>query len=173
MAPGLGRSVRRLALVSVQPDLFLAVVSGCPKEKHLPKPCDCGQSVSPILITLNQPLAEATEPSFLGRLWNLGTLGVLSLTRSRRIATKGRQARVNFLADSLAGLDRVSPRRSRDIVAQEYARYRAKTKHRILRHEFYAECSCGYKGPARDNACRKCGAEIPPSLEELLMPRLF
>ena len=33
------------------------------------------------------------------------------------------------------------------------------------------ECSCGYQGPARDNACRKCGAEIPLSFEELLTPR--
>ncbi len=74
------------------------------------------------------------------------------------------EPQMHFLADSIAALGRVSPRRSRDIAAQERARYRAKTKHHILCHEFYVECSCGYKGPARDNACRKCGAEIPLSL---------
>lgn len=78
------------------------------------------------------------------------------------------EPQMNFLADSIAALGRVSPRRSRDIAAQERARYRAKTKHHILRHEFYVECSCGYKGPARDSACRKCGAEIPPSLGGLV-----
>ncbi len=80
---------------------------------------------------------------------------------------------INFLADSLAGLGVVTPRRSRDIAAQERARYRARAKYHIVRHEFYVECSCGYKGPARDNACRKCGAGIPPSLGGLLGRGLF
>ena len=73
---------------------------------------------------------------------------------------KRRDAQINFLADSLAGYGTISPRRSRDICDQERARERAKSKYKIIRKEFYIECSCGYKGPARDNACRKCGAEI-------------
>jgi hypothetical protein len=32
---------------------------------------------------------------------------------------------------------------------------------------FYVVCSCGFKGAALDNACRKCGAEIS-LLPELL-----
>ena len=74
---------------------------------------------------------------------------------------KRRQAQINFLADSLAGLGAVSPRRSRDICEQERAKQRKKTRYRIIRREYYIECTCGYKGPAQDDACRKCGAEIP------------
>jgi hypothetical protein len=80
---------------------------------------------------------------------------------------KRREARINFLADSLAGRGMISPRRSRDICDQERAIERAKSKHKIIRKEFYIECSCGYKGPARDNACRKCGAEIPLAMETM------
>jgi hypothetical protein len=80
--------------------------------------------------------------------------------RKTKSGAMRRNPRIVFLADSLAGMGEVSPRRSRDIVAQERARIRARTKHRILRYEYYIECSCGYKGPARDNACRKCGAQI-------------
>lgn len=69
-------------------------------------------------------------------------------------------AQANFLAESLAARGALTPRSSRDICARERARQRAKSPHRIIRHEYYVECSCGYKGPARNNACRKCGAEI-------------
>ncbi len=63
-----------------------------------------------------------------------------------------------FLADSLAGVGVVTPRRSRDICAQERAK-RASVN-RILRYEFYVECSCGYCGRSKNHACPKCGAEI-------------
>jgi hypothetical protein len=69
-----------------------------------------------------------------------------------------RQARINFLADSLASLGLVSPRRSRDICTAERAR--VKRTHHIIRYEFYVECSCGYKGHSKNHACRKCGASI-------------
>jgi hypothetical protein len=71
---------------------------------------------------------------------------------------KTQRARINFLADSLAGTGIVSPRRSRDICAAERAK--EKRTHHIIRCEFYVECSCGYKGPSKDRACRKCGAGI-------------
>jgi hypothetical protein len=69
-----------------------------------------------------------------------------------------RKPRISFMADSLAGLGVVRPRRSRDICAEERAK--AKREHHILRYEYYVECSCGYKGPSKDHACRKCGAKI-------------
>jgi hypothetical protein len=78
------------------------------------------------------------------------------------------KAQINFLADSLAGRPNVEPRTSRDICGQERAKVRAKSPHRILRKEFYIVCSCRYKGPALNNACPKCGAEIAPSFEILL-----
>jgi hypothetical protein len=80
---------------------------------------------------------------------------------------KRREAQINFLGDSLAGRGLISPRRSRDICEQERAKERTKSPHTIIRKEFYIECSCGYKGPARDNACRKCGATIPMELETM------
>jgi len=75
---------------------------------------------------------------------------------------KRARSQQRYLADSLAAFGKVSPRRSRDICAQE--RMKAKRAHHIVRYEYYVECSCGYDGPARDHACRKCGATIPPHL---------
>ena len=72
---------------------------------------------------------------------------------------KRKQSRIDFLADSIAGQGKVTPRRSRDICATE--RKREKHTHYILRCEFYVECSCGYRGPSLDKACRKCHAPIP------------
>lgn len=63
------------------------------------------------------------------------------------------KSQIHFLADSMGGCGLVTPRRSREICAQE----RAKVEHQILRREFYIECSCGYEGPALDGSCRKCG----------------
>jgi hypothetical protein len=76
---------------------------------------------------------------------------------------KRRGACINFCADSLAAGGDVTPRRSRDICSAE--RGKDKSHHHIIRREFYIECSCGYKGPARDNACRKCEASIPDWLQ--------
>ncbi len=85
----------------------------------------------------------------------------LRIRRERKFP-KTRAAQINFLADSLAAVGVVSPRRSRDICQRE--RREAKRETYIIRREFYVECSCGYKGPARDNACPKCRAGIPGGL---------
>ena len=72
-----------------------------------------------------------------------------------------RKARINFLADSIAGVGLVTLRRSRDICAEERAaKEEAKRAPYIIRYEYYIECSCGYKGHSEDHACPKCGAEI-------------
>jgi hypothetical protein len=80
---------------------------------------------------------------------------------------KRRKPLQHFLADSLAGVGVVTPRRSRDICAQERAK--RDSAHRILRYELYVECSCGYKGRSKNHACPRCGAEIlfPVSLGSL------
>jgi hypothetical protein len=85
---------------------------------------------------------------------------ILRVLREKEFPKKNRKAQTIFLAESLAARGDVSPRTSRDICAKARKRERAKSRHHIIRYEFYVECSCGYKGPARDNACRKCGAEI-------------
>ena len=66
---------------------------------------------------------------------------------------KRREPQINYFADSIAALGRVTPKRSREIVAQELAKERAKLKHRVLRREFYIECTCGYQGPAYKGKC--------------------
>jgi len=67
--------------------------------------------------------------------------------------------RTRFLARSLAGRSVLSFRRSRDICEEADREEKRKSPHRILCREFYIECSCGYRGPALDDCCRKCGAE--------------
>ena len=104
------------------------------------------------------PYAQEFMPALAGL--------VLEVTRERRFPER-REPQINFLADSLAGRGWVRPRRSRDICARERANGHPKSPHKIIRKEFYIECECGYKGPARDNACRKCHAEIPLSLNML------
>lgn len=84
---------------------------------------------------------------------------ILSILREKTFP-KTIEAQLDYLADSLAGLGQVKPRSSRDICGRERAKQRRKSPHKILRKEFYVECSCGYKGPALNDACRECGAEI-------------
>jgi hypothetical protein len=69
----------------------------------------------------------------------------------------------NFLADSLAGRDRITARRSRDICEQE----RKKKVNYIIRQDYYIECTCRYKGHALHGRCPKCGTD------ELSLPLLL
>lgn len=90
---------------------------------------------------------------------------ILALRKDPRFP-KRKRTRINFLADSLAARGVVTPRRSRDICSRE--RRKQERTHRILRVEFYIECSCGYRGPSQDFKCPKCDAPIPyPGLEEI------
>lgn len=74
---------------------------------------------------------------------------------------KRRSAQIDFFAESLAAVGVVTPRRSRDICAQERAKERrAQLAHHIIRYEFFIECSCSYKGQSHDHACPDCGAKI-------------
>ena len=92
--------------------------------------------------------------------WAAAIFGVLNEKRF----PKRRKARISFIADSIAGIPNVSPRRSRDICVEERAR--KKRAHQIIRYEFYIVCSCGWKGHSIKHACPKCGAKIqfPPHL---------
>lgn len=66
----------------------------------------------------------------------------------KRVAAQGR-----YLADSLAGVGLVTPRRSRDIVTEE----RNRIRYKIVRQDYYIACTCGYQGPALNGACQGCG----------------
>jgi hypothetical protein len=70
---------------------------------------------------------------------------ILKVLRDPEFPKRDKKARINFLADSLAARGAVTPRTSRDICARERKRERKKSTHRIIRREFYIECSCGYK----------------------------
>lgn len=89
---------------------------------------------------------------------------ILQIIRESRFPKRSK-TQMNFFADSLASGFDVTPRRSRDICAEQRAKDVPPSEHEIIRKEFYVECSCGYKGPASHNACRKCRAVIPPWLE--------
>ncbi len=91
---------------------------------------------------------------------------ILALIRDASLPKRAK-AQIGFVADSLAGRPNIEFRTSRDICVKERKRRRAKSPHKIVRKEFYVECSCGYEGPARNSACQKCGAEIPTSLDTL------
>lgn len=84
---------------------------------------------------------------------------ILRVVREKKFP-KRKRAQIKFLANSLAGRPSVEPRTSRDICAKGEAAEKLNSSHRILRKEYYVECSCGFKGPALNNACRKCGAQI-------------
>lgn len=87
---------------------------------------------------------------------------ILKILRDPKFPKKRREQQINFLADSLAAWGTLSPRRSRDICEQERRKEKQdRMGHHIIRREFYVECSCGYQGPALNNACRNCGVEIP------------
>lgn len=131
---------------------------------------------SPLLAAQNQEeVASALATygqGYLPEFMPWAPSGILAVIRDPKLP-KTAKAQPGFLADSLGGWPTVAPRTSRDICARERAKKRKKSPHRIIRKEYYVECSCGYKGPARNNACRKCGAEVGFSLAELMGPRLF
>jgi hypothetical protein len=114
------------------------------------------------------PLVNAKGESDVIKAFQIATPGGPEFPRQaalifkvlqERTFPKREQSRINFLADSIAAQGIVTPRRSRDICVEE--RKREKHTYQIVRCEFYVECSCGYRGPSRDKACRKCHAKIP------------
>jgi hypothetical protein len=91
---------------------------------------------------------------------------ILNVMREKKFPKRAK-AQIKFLANSLAGRPNVEARTSRDVCARGLAEEKNRSPYKILRKEFYVECSCGFKGPALNNACRKCGAQIS-LLPELL-----
>ena len=78
---------------------------------------------------------------------------IFRIVRDPKFPTARPASQIHFLADSLGGQGFVTPRRSREICAEE----RTKVRQVIVRQEYYIECSCGYTGPALDGACSDCG----------------
>jgi hypothetical protein len=78
---------------------------------------------------------------------------ILKIIHDRRFPRVRAKAQIAFLADSLGAQGAVTPRRSREICAEE----RTKKSHFIVRRDFYIGCTCGYEGPALKGACPDCG----------------
>jgi len=87
---------------------------------------------------------------------------ILAITKEKGFRQIGTEAQPRYVADSLATVGRTKFRRSRDIAAKA----EPSPEHQIQHAEavWYVECSCGYKGPSKAYACRKCGAKIQFSL---------
>jgi hypothetical protein len=100
---------------------------------------------------VRQAIAEHA-PGLIGNLAPYLEL-ILRILHDPRFPAVRSESQIHFLADSLGGQGLVKPRRSREICAQE----RGRVRHVIVRREYYIECSCSYKGPALDGACRECG----------------
>jgi hypothetical protein len=98
-----------------------------------------------------EPYAEEFVPRLAG--------DILRVLGEKKFPTRAK-AQIRFLANSLAGRPDVEARTSRDICAKGLAEEKSRSPHRILRKEYYVECSCGFMGPAFNDACRKCGAGI-------------
>lgn len=124
--------------------------------KQLEGPLLAGQTEDEVKAAL-----ESHAPAYASSYVPWQVADMLALIRDKQFP-KDSEARVNFLADSLGGRSTLTFRSSRDVCGRERAKQRAKSPYQILRCEYYVECSCGYEGPARNNACRKCGAEINP-----------
>jgi hypothetical protein len=120
--------------------------------------CSNAQDVSTVYENYAQPYAQ----EFVPRL----AADILELIQDSKFPQRAK-AQVGFIAESLAGRPSLSLRTSRDVCAKMRAAERAKSPYRIIRKEFYVVCECGYKGPAENDACRKCGAQIS-FLEEIL-----
>jgi hypothetical protein len=98
---------------------------------------------------------------------------ILKTVRHARFP-KRREPQIKHLADSLAAYGRVTPKRSREIVAKELAKEKAKLKHRVVRREFYIVCSCGYEGPTYKRECpRRHPGQSKPEISDIFPVRFF
>lgn len=107
-------------------------------------------------------------------LWEQTQNGLLILDwlKEEKFPQTDLVAKMRHLAESiggpsLIGRGKISLRRSRDICLEKRERGRGT----ILRVDFYIECSCRYKGPAKDGRCPRCGATIPADYHRLLSLR--
>ena len=74
------------------------------------------------------------------------------------------ERKMRHLADSVAAEGFLTPRRCRDVCLEE--RKRQAQPGMIFRREFYIECTCGYRGPAKGGGCLQCGTRrLSPELE--------
>ena len=129
------------------------ILNSCADDLHLE-----ALTISSNEMEIEAALWKIDEPNraYVLRRWSVA---ILMWVKEKRYPKKNRQAILRHLADSIAGEGNVSPRRSRDICSK--LRREVRSVGKIIRREFYVECTCGYRGPARHDACPDCGAPVP------------
>lgn len=86
---------------------------------------------------------------------------LLAVVREKTFPKAQKEAQIRFLGRSCATFGHTSPRRSRDLCEEAERLEKCKPRRgKIIRHEFYIECTCGYEGPAFLGACSRCGAKL-------------
>ena len=107
------------------------------------------------------------DTAYRGEFEPLASL-ILRVLREPDFPKRDSEAQTNFLAESLAARGTLTPRSSRDICARERAKERARHLTKLFAMSITSSANADIQGPARDNACRKCGAEIPHSLDTIM-----
>jgi hypothetical protein len=128
------------------------ILNSCRDDLHLDE-----LSVSNNQMEIEAALWKMNEGNraYVLRRWSPA---ILMWIKEKKYPNQNRQAILRHLADSIAGEGNVSPRRSRDICSN--LRREGRSVGKIIRREFYIECTCGFKGPALRDACPDCGASV-------------
>jgi hypothetical protein len=106
---------------------------------------------------------ERVPPPYRERL-NLWRATILEWVLEGKFPKTNLERKMRHLAESVAAEGFLTPRRCRDVCLEE--RKRQAKLGMILRREYYIECTCGYRGPAKGGGCPKCGTKrLSPEIE--------
>jgi hypothetical protein len=106
---------------------------------------------------------ERVAPPYRERL-NLWVAAIPEWALEGKFPKTNLERKMHHLADSIAAEGFLSPRRCRDVCLEE--RKRQEQLGMILRREFYIECTCSYRGPAKGGGCPQCGTNrLSPQIE--------
>ena len=99
---------------------------------------------------------ERVPPPYIERL-NLWLPAIPEWAQEGKFPKTNLERKIRHLADSIAAEGFLTPRRCRDVCLEE--RKRQAQLGMILRREFYIECTCSYRGPAKGGGCPQCGTK--------------
>jgi hypothetical protein len=106
---------------------------------------------------------ERVPPPYRERL-NLRLAAIPEWALEGKFPKTNLERKMRHLADSVAAEGFLTPRRCRDVCLEE--RKRQEKIGMIFRREFYIECTCGYRGPAKGGGCPECGTKrLAPEIE--------
>ena len=112
---------------------------------------------------------ERVPPPYRERL-NLWAAAIPEWAIEGKFPKLNLKRKMRHLADSVAAEGLLTPRRCRDVCYEERKRQAQRQAQlgMIIRREFYIECTCRYRGPAKGGGCPRCGtnrlsSEIEPN----------